>query len=263
MIVIICGEEKSWKTTMALTFPRRLVHFDLDVGGWNRASWRIDKTDVVSQPYLLPIQMEKMLGLGPKKENMSVRFPRKVVGYKEVWQKIVLDFVAVCQDPKVQTVVMDSGTQLWTICHTSLLQEKQEIQLSKGMKEDDPNFRERLMPIEFPNDRMRTLIYTAGSASKHLILTHYPKAVYKEKVTEKGIESYKSNDIVVDGFKESERLADLVVWLGLEMNKEKKLASVGTITKCGIEGMGTAAHGLTIEPSYKGIIDLQEALRGS
>ena len=262
MIVVICGEEKSWKSTMALTFPRKLVHFDLDVGGWNRASWRIDKTDVVSKPYLLPIQMEKLMGLGPKKDGVSVRFPRKVVGYKETWQKIVIDFVAACQDESVKTVVMDSGTQLWTIAHTGLLQEKQEIQLSRGMKEDDDKFRERLQPVEFPNDRMRTLIYTAGSYHKHLILTHYPKPVYKEKVTEKGIESYKSDEVTVDGFKETERLADLVVWLSMEKDKEGHLASIATITRCGIEGMGTAAHGLTIDPSYQGILDLQETMRG-
>ena len=259
MIVVICGEEKSWKTTMALSFPKPMRHFDLDVGGWERASWRIDTAGIISKPYLLPIQMEKLMGIGPNKEGVSVRFPRRVIGYKETWQKIVIDFVAACQDETVKTIVMDSGTQLWSICHNGYLQEKQDIQLSKNPKLPDYELREKLQPVEFPNDRMRTLVNTAGSYRKHLVLTHYPKDIYKEKVTEKGIESYKSGDVTVDGFKESQRLATLVVWVAMDKNNN----AIGTITKCGIEGMGTAAHGLTIEPSYQGITDLQSSMRGS
>ena len=270
MIVVICGEEKSWKSTMALSFPKPLRHFDLDVGGWNRAKWRIDTKDIISKPYLLPIQVEKLMGA--KKVGVSVRFPRQVIGYKETWQKIVIDFVEACQDDTVKTIVMDSGTQLWTICHTALLQEKQEIQISRGMKVEDELFRERLRPVEFPNDRMRTLIYTAGSYGKHLVLTHYPKFVYKDKVTDKGIESYKSDELAVDGFKETERLADLVCWVNMNTVKIRddankvvgtKLEAIATITKCGIEGMGTAATGLTIDANYESIINLQEMMRGS
>ena len=35
MIVAIWGSEKTCKTTMALTFPKPLYHFDLDVGAAN------------------------------------------------------------------------------------------------------------------------------------------------------------------------------------------------------------------------------------
>jgi len=279
VIVALWGPEKSWKTTMALAFPKPLFHMDLDVGGFDRAAWRLpegtrilrcsikadiskidfSQYDIVTKPYPLPIQMEKMLGAKEigKGEEATVRFPRKVIGYKEIWRQIVIDFVAACQSPLVQSIDPDSATQMWSICHTSLLQEKQEIQISQGMQVEDKLFRERLKPVEFPNDRMRSIIYTARSSGKNLILTHYPKDVYADKVTEKGIEQYKTGAITPDGFKDTQKLVDAVIWVELD---EKTNDVSAKFTKCAIEGLGTTAVGLTIDPNYDGIAKLQEAL---
>lgn len=255
MIAALWGDEKSWKTTMALTWPRPLAHFDLDVGGFDRAKWRLDTEGITSKSYPLPIQIEKMMGA--QTDGVSVRFPKRVIGYKEVWQQIVIDFVEVCKNPEIETIVMDSATQLWSICHTSLLQEKQEIQLSKNPRLPDHELREKLQPVEFPNDRMRSIIYTARSSGKHLVLTHYPKFIYKEKVTDKGIESYKTDEITPDGFKDTQKLVDIVIWV--ETGKDGEVSA--KITRCGLEGLGTKATGLAIEPSYQGILDLQEAMK--
>ena len=108
---------------MALTFPKPIRHYDIDVGGYDRAAWRMDLDEVSSKAYPIPVQLEKMTGL------VSTRFPRRVIGYKEVWQQLVVDFVENCQDKAAKTIVLDSATQLWAVCHQSLLQEKQEIQL--------------------------------------------------------------------------------------------------------------------------------------
>ena len=259
MIVAIWGEEKSWKTTIALTWPKPLVHFDLDVGGFDRASWRIDTEGVSSKPYPIPIQIDKMMGSQKAADGITVRFPRKVVGYKEVWQEIVIAYVKACQDPKVKTIVMDSATQLWLICHTGFLQEKQEIQLSKNPRLQDYELREKLMPVEFPNDRMRQIIYTANSCKKNLVLTHYPKFVYADKVTDKGIEQYKTGDVTPDGFKDTQKLVDAVIWVELDRMTNEVNAE---FTKCAIEGLGTKATGLSIAPSYQGILDLRESMVG-
>ena len=80
---------------MALTFPRPIVHMDLDVGGYSRAAWRIDTSGITSKPYPTPIQMEKLMG--QKKEGATIRFPKKIIGVKEVWQQIVIDFVDAVQ----------------------------------------------------------------------------------------------------------------------------------------------------------------------
>lgn len=255
MITALWGSEKSWKTTMALSWPKPLVHFDLDVGGFDRAIWRMDSTDISSKSYPIPIQMEKLMGA--KQEGATIRFPRQVIGYTKVWQQIVIDYVEACQNPEVQTIVIDSASQLWSICHTSLLQEKQEIQISQGMSPDNDKFRERLKPVEFPNDRMRSIIYTAKSYGKHLVLTHYPRNIYKQMVDKKGdVVDYKSDEVEPDGFKDTQRLVDIVIWV--YANKDNTVGA--SITKCGLQGLGTAAVGLEIDPSYEGILELKESM---
>lgn len=273
MITALWGSEKSWKTTMALSWPKPLFHFDLDVGGFERAAWRLDDMrikicevdediskikwsdyDIVSKSYSTPIQMEKLMGA--KQEGATIRFPRQVIGYKEVWRQIVIDFVAVVQSP-AQSIVGDSGTQWWFICHTSMLQEKQEIQMSQGVRVEDKEFRERLLPVEYPNDRMRSIIYTAKSYNKNLILTHYPRNIYKKMVDKKGdIVEYASDEIEPDGFKDTQRLVDIVIWV--YANKDNTVGA--RITKCGLQGLGTAAVGLEIDPSYDGILQLKESM---
>jgi len=303
MIASIWGEEGKGKSTIALTYPKPLFHMDLDLGGFERAVWRILKEaekagaplrvryceprenisvldwnewDIVTKPFLAPIQIEKLMGVR-KQPGVSVRFPRSVIGIKELWQEIVVDFVTLCNTREVKTIVTDSATQLWNICHTSLLQEKQEIQLASGkIKEDSDNFRERLQPVEFPNDRMRSLIYTARSSGKHLVMTHYPKDVYKERVGDKGIESYKSGEVEPDGFKHTVTLDDIVLWAYTEVDKRREIVKgvenpnynkpqpyAKIDLKCGLSGMGMSAVGLELpSPSYEGLMELQAMMKG-
>jgi len=260
VICVIWGREGTGKTSMALTFPRPLVHFDLDVGGYERAVWRLNADGLRSKSYLIPVQAEKLTGA--QKQGPKVRFPKRVVGYREVWQELVTDFVEACQDKDVATLVIDSATQLWTICHTSMLQEKQEIQLSNGIKPEDPQFRERLQPVEFPNERMRTLIYTARSYKKNLVLTHYPRNVYKERFDSKGnLVSYKSDDIELDGFKDTVKLVDIVFWTDVDPKTNEPSAKV--VLKSALPGLGMTSVGLFLpEPSYNGIEALRKALTG-
>jgi len=293
MIVAWWGDEKTWKSSAGLSFPKPLFHMDLDVGGFERAAWRLDsklriyrckpedkldtldwsKYDIVTKPYPVPVQMEKLMGLktpAPNEKGASVRFPRRVIGYKEVWQQIVVDYVAACQNPIPVTIMWDSATQLWSICHTSLLQEKQEIQIAQGKGPEHSEFREKLQPVEYPNDRMRSLIYTARSFGKNLAITHYPKDVYGERFDADGRkQEYRTGEITLDGFKHTQQLVDLVIKLNLEMrtniiSHEKEPVVVATITKCGLPGLGTAATGKTlIDVSYQGILDLIEESKPS
>jgi len=262
MIIAIWGQEKCWKTTMALSFPKPLKHYDLDVGGFSRASWRIDTTGVESTSYPTPVQMDKLMGV--QKNGITVKFPKKLIGIKETWQKIVVDFVSDCQDKRIVTIVMDSATQLWSICHRGRLQELQEVQLVKDPNMNENSLREKLQPVEYgePNDRMRSLIYTARSFGKNLVLTHYPRPVYAEAMTPEGPKEYRTGEIEPDGFKETERLVDIVVWLELDRSNPSSPSVIARITRCGLEGLGTAATGLTIDPSYQGIIALQESMKG-
>lgn len=306
MIASAWGIEGSGKSTFALSYPKPMFHLDLDLGGFDRAIWRLEKLakeagtklrikhcepkedvgaidwnewDIVSKPYLAPVQLDKLLGVPDAGNGVSVRFPRQVVGIKQIWQEIVIDIVTVGQAPPMKSIVIDSATQLWWLCHTGLLQEKQEIQMAKGIKVDSSDFRERLQPMEFPNDRMRDLIYSVRSMGKNLVMTHYPKDIYKERVGPKGVESYKSGEVAPDGFKHTVTLDDIVIWCYTEIDKDKQIAAGEDIVdnpnynkpqphakvslKCGLSGMGMAAVGLELPaPSYDGLMELQAMMRG-
>jgi len=280
-ITAICGDEGTGKTTMALTFPKPLRHFDIDVGGYRRAIWRLDTTDSSSKSYPRPIQVNKLMG----QQTVSTRIevPKKVTGMKELWQDVVTDFVVACQDATIKTIILDSSTLLWSICHNSRLQELQEIQLAKWKKEhpnipfDENDYRERLQPVEYgpANDRMRTLLHTARSFGKNLVLVHYPTDEYGTIQDGRGnMVEGKTGKVILDGFKETVKLVDLVVWTSIKSNmvptdptnlqseKKEVKSAVAKITKCGIEGMGLSAVGLEVEATYEGIINLKNLMQG-
>ena len=271
-IAAICGDEGTGKTTMALTFPKSIRHFDVDVGGYRRAIWRLPAENVESKSYPKPIQIDKLMGIQGS-PSTRVTIPKKVEGMKELWQQIVTDFVAACMDAEVKTVVIDSATLLWSICHNSHLQELQERQLARHKANpqtrsrpfDENDYRERLQPVEYgpANDRMRTILHTARSYSKNLILTHYPTDEYGTIPDGKGnMVEGKTGTKVLDGFKETVKLVDLVVWASIkEIAKEKQ--PVCKITKCGLEGAGLKAVGLEIPATYEGIVNIVNLLKGA
>ena len=275
-IYALCGEEGTCKTTMALSFPKPLVHFDTDVGGFRRAAWRLNAEDIKqieSKSYPKPIDVEKLKGqLGTP--TTRIIQPKKVTGMKELWQKFAQDFVDACMKAEVNTVVVDSATALWNICHKSHLQELQERQLAqhlkfkKGTPFDENEYREKLLPIEYgpANDKMRTVLHTARSFQKNLVLTHYPTDEYGVIPDGKGnMVEGKTGNTIMDGFKETQKLSDMVMWLSVKERKvEGKTIKEPTarITKCGLEGMGLDAVGMEIPASYEGIINLQRMMRG-
>lgn len=176
--------------------------------------------------------------MGIQKDGVSIRIPKKVVGIKELWQQIVIDFVAACQNKDIQTIIIDSGTQLWSICHNSLLQEKQEEQLAKGAKEVD--LRTSLLSIEYgpANDRMKSMIFTARSFSKNLALNHYPKDIYAPRLVGDRVEEVKTGEIDIDGFKQTKALVDIAVFTTFKDNKytaRVTLSGLGPVTGLELE----------------------------
>jgi hypothetical protein len=298
-VVSIVGEEGSCKSSMALTFPKPIYHFEIDVGGFDRAIWRVENKlkvrrlgqdddvqgvnfadfDIFSKPYPKPLDISKLMGQiseGKKTDkNFTVRFPKQVTGVKEIWQRVVTDFVLVCQQPAVKTIILDTATLLYTYSHQGYLQECQERQIlnwrsnsiTKNQPFDENNFRERLQPIEYatPYDRMEQIMQTAKSFKKNLILVHYPTDEYTKTVNEKG-ESVdgKSGMKVADGYKGIAKAADLIVWTYVKdiisQGKTTK-QSLCRITKAGIAGFGLDAVGQEITATYEGIEALKNILQ--
>ena len=287
-IIAICGDEGTGKSTMALSYPKPLFHMDLDVGGFRRAAWRLEglrikvlnadeelesidwaEYDIVSKPYPKPIQMGKLLGQKIDVSTRNLIIPKKVEGMKELWQKIIIDFVKVCQTPEVRGINPDSATMLHNICHNSHLEELQERQLARWKKDhpqtpfNENDYREKLQPVEYGPafDRMRAVFHTARSYGKNLILTHYPTDEYGPMPDKDGnMKESKTGIKILDGFKETVRLSDLVVWTRINESTKNGVTTrlpYAKITKCGIAGMGLSVIGLEIPATYEGIINLR------
>ena len=218
-ITAICGDEGTGKTTMALSYPRPLVHLDIDVGGFDRAIWRMESEGVTSTGFPKPISIDRLKGAdvtttdqGKAPPKYSIRFPKRVEGMRELWQSVATKFVEACQDESVQTIVIDSATLLWNICHNSILQSLQDKQLAKepGLPED--RLRERLQPVEYgpANNQMKELLHTARVFRKNLVLTHYPTDIYADRLAANGEKiEYKTGEFKLDGFKETGKLVDI------------------------------------------------------
>jgi len=266
-LTAICGPEGTGKTTMALTFPKPLFHMDIDVGGYERASWRFIEEDILSKPYPRPINVDKLMGTRTTGAgaDIDIRYPKKVSGVKELWQRIIIDFVAACQStaPIYHTIVLDTSTMLYNVAHNTHLQELQEKQIAQNPNMNENDLREKLLPIEYGPvyDRMNQLFHTARSFKKNLVLTHYPKDVYAEMINSKGeVESYNTGKLDLDGYKHTAKLMDLVVWVELMQNPQtKKVAPYGTMRKAA--NMPLEAIGQIIPATFDAVLDLRNRMR--
>lgn len=178
MILGLWGDDKTGKTTLALTFPKPLILMELDIGGFDRAKYRFHKDVssgmVIYQPYIMPFQIAKL-------DLKTVRPSKIVVGMKELFYKFLGNYMKALEDDSVQTVVIDTGTLLWEIVCAGFLQEKQELQLdSQGNIKPGERLRVSLQQFEYkePNIRMRGIIYQAKAHGKHLVLTHHSRDEY-------------------------------------------------------------------------------------
>lgn len=287
-IVAICGEEGTCKTTMGLTFPRPQSHLDIDIGGYKRAAWRIDTTDIETHSFpklLEAADIAKMKGIvATTVSTRTIRaIPKKVEGMKELWQSIIDQFVKDCLLEEIKTIVIDSATQMYKIGCGAYLQELQEKQLIKWNKNrpstpfDENDFREKLQPVEYGvvYDRLQRVYHTSRSYKKNLILIHYPTDEYGPMPDGKGgFADGKTGKTIMDGYKETAKFSDLVVWLtvkshmvpsdpaNLQSQKIEEKYPAAKITKCGIEGMGLGAVGLEIPATYEGVINLKNLMQG-
>src|SRR3990170_8792592 len=244
MITAVWGENKTGKTSHALTYPEEIWHADFDVG-LHRAIHRFKDKKITSNKYFTP----------------SIRRGIALSGVKELWYKFEDDYLAALESKSVQTVIIDPANQLWQLCRFAYLQEKQENQKTG----DKP--RENLTQIEYgePNARMRRIIQEPRKYDKHLVMTHYATPEYGNRLNPQtgAPESYQTGRMQIDAFKETEGLVDLVLYTytkKVKVGEIEKLLPFGEIM---LSGLGLELVGQTmIEPSYEQIINLQSMLRG-
>jgi len=190
-ILGIWGDDKTCKTTLALTAPKPLAYMEFDLGGFDRAKhrfkedvdnnniMRVYKNETAEHPliYVVPSQVGDV-----DVKALTVRPSKRIVGIKELWYKFLVHYIMLLNDPQIISIVIDTSTLLWEVCSLGYLQEKQEIQLDPqgNLRSGEKKLRESLLPIEYkePNIRMRGLVYQAKVHSKHLILTHHSRDEY-------------------------------------------------------------------------------------
>jgi len=174
----IWGEDKSGKSSLALSFPKPIQHFEFDLGGYDRTIWRFkkdkDNGSITTKPFVVPMQGNI--------DEVTIKQSKIITGVKELWYQFLVEYLRFLKGDVV-TGIIDTGTLLWeTIC-TAYLQEKQEIQLDPNgnLLPSENRLRVSLLPIEYrePNIRMRSVIYQAKAHGKHLILTHHSRDEYK------------------------------------------------------------------------------------
>lgn len=249
MIAVIGGEEKTGKTTFALTWPKPIVYFEFDIGGWDRA--KKDATNITRLQFPTPVQaIIHSSGL--------VAQPKMIVGMKELWYQFLTEYNKACLDKAVATIVLDTWCQVWEICRLAVLQEKQEAQLVNGKLAPGEKLRTSLLQIEYgePNARMRNIMFYAKSTGKNLVLVTYDRDEYKAQIGEDGrYQEVRTGRKVFNVWSETMKHSDIALWTSIENSKP-----IATITLAGIAPLEMV--GVTIpENKYETLMQMIQLSR--
>jgi hypothetical protein len=206
-ITVLYGKPGTRKTTIAATWPGKVVVFDFDLGshrGYGMAE-KVLRGEVVIERMPIP------------SKSLTQRSPM-LSGYRELWQVFTDKFVAACESSEVNTVVLDTATLEWALLTGTVLQELQE----SGSVGRDGKPRQKLIQIEYgePNRRQRELFNVPKIYQKHLVLTHHETDERDPIMDVSGRPLMDENNIPVsapngkkmpDGFKYTVGLADWVI----------------------------------------------------
>lgn len=287
MVISLVGEPKSGKTDWSLTAEKPIKHFEFDLGGFDRVKWRytepISKGLITTQVFQAEGAVEesdKYIALQMLKNQIANDFSKAtkvtapdLMGWKELWYTFLTQYVEDMTNEKYKTIVIDSATNLWPICHKALLQEKQEITRrdSGGLRT-----RERLLSIEYgeANDRFLPLIQAAREMKVNLIVVHHTTEERQDQMVAGELQSVATGRTVFAGWKHMRKWVDLEVWFEMgrfpanviDPSFEVKgvIPSIpSTKTTIEISGMHRDAIGMTFfDSNYSTIVNAMRLLRG-
>lgn len=261
MIFGLWGEDKTCKTTLALTFPKPLIFMEFDIGGFQRAIYRFNgdyQAGLIRyEAYPLPMTFGKF---DPAK--LEVRPSKLVVGMKELFYEWASNYIKHLQDPEVKSIVIDTATLHKTITDDAYLQELQEKQLPlrvDGMGSDGKPIRTQLLQIEYkePNTRTRGILYQAKANNKHLVLVHHARDEYKPMPQRDGtIATSATGKRERAGFSTLGDSADVIVHTYWDSKVNKPFCKVELAEVKTLEGM------VFEEPSYEKIRQTINMMKG-
>jgi len=267
-VISLQGDEKTGKTSFGLTCPTPMVYMEFDIGGYDRAIPRFRSIEKQITRIQFPQPQQAMLTrVGG---TLKVTEAKRLVGVKELWYKFLESFISALDNKQCKTIVMDTATSLRQICNRSYLQEVQESQIMKagGYNKFNGKLRERLQQIEYvePNGRYRAILSAARNYNKDLILIHYERDQYQDRVVGDEVKSVVTGKKELDGFAETPKLADLMLRMDVVMvpvANSKPVRKMPTpqatiISRVPMESFGYVLN----EPTYDCLIQTIELLSG-
>ena len=267
MIVSIAGTDKSGKTTVGLSFPKKLVIFENDLNTVRRAIHRFPGNKLyVNRMVQQGAELDINEMLDTKMDYIILQYPSplnlvdKNVDIESVWKQFIKDYAVAIRHKKVNTLSLETATRWWGSNHTTYLQ-----QLQKNKPD-----RERLLPVEYgePNNRMAAVINAARTMDKNLVLVHHLRHKHKDIMTASGVQSIELETLEPDGFKYTGSLVELEIWMEQGMvqpegDDDEALPVPGTIGTISLSGLALELKGMKIEnPTYDKIVKLVEMFRG-
>ena len=222
MIYSIWGPIASLKSSFPFSMPGFKYIFDLEQGAW-RATRRIE-----DQSQFEIWDKNKILNVDKAKAGFLSKKRVVIQNQLETYEDLAEDFVDKCFDPNINIIVFDTAKQLWDIvcqAHLQSLQEDIEDH-NKIQPKDAKAQRQQLTQIDYriPNSRMTNFFSTAKSTNTDLVLINHtrPQRTAQYNKTKGEIESVETNKFELDGFKNTDKLCDVVLETGSDDNDSTK-----------------------------------------
>ena len=203
VLVASYGDIKTAKTSFGLSMPKPMVNFDFDQS-FRRAAFRYVKAHKSSVRMVDPHErltagmLDSPADITTLQYKMPIKFPGKQrEGFLDLWEGQVLpDLFAVYESSNIKSVMIDTGTIMWELCHQAHLERMQRLAPA-----DKPRI--QLTQIEYgrPNSECKAVYAGARVNGKHLITLNHlgPKfgvGIVEEKKGARTERSMKS-DVVI------------------------------------------------------------------
>lgn len=281
-VVGIWGEDKTGKSTLALTFPKPMLVLEIDVGGFDRAvnpisvgnkmyHWQdlIKSGDITIKNYAMPFQTDQISNLSLGERTLASP-SRKVKGMRELYYRLLQDYMDALDDPNIQTIVVDTGTLLWELTTSAYLQELQEKQFDqKGNLLPGEKMRVQLQQIEYkePNIRMRAFIYQSKVRGKFLIMTHHASDEYGQIMVNGSLQKGPTGKRAMHGWNSFGDGADMIVQCfvkKVEMSQDPKVSDKMYKPFCKVEltPVFPMKDMEIMEPTYETLVQTMDMVSG-
>lgn len=238
------GRVKTGKTTVALTWPKPLVHFDMDLG-FERAEPNFAHLKILKVPFGQPLSAHlpgahaNGIDIITVKYMPPIKWGTRPQGYIEWFNRVATDIMAAFEADWIKSIVYDTGSML----------NKNRTSAQLELVQQRDSSRVNLIQIEYGprNDDMRNMHAAGASYGKNFVVVCHQEPVYEQKLTSRGIESIQvPGQFTWDGFGELDRYVDIVLRTDKLIPDNGKIACEGTILT---NGYALESEGQKVSPA--------------